>query len=84
MSINILWGIIQALLLIAKLIIQIVVCKDDTTNVSVYDLLLGGKSYNLSIFFPIKCADKINCKACKAGNILLLIFYLNFLLLIFI
>lgn len=81
MNIYIFFVIVQLILFIAKLVIQLVICKDESMKVSFYDILFG-RYFSLSLFLPIKCRNnKIKCRICKTGNILLLLFYFNFILL---
>jgi len=83
MNLYIFFALVQILLFIIKIVIQLIICKDKSLKVSLYDILFG-KYFNLSLFLPIKCSDnKIECRACRIGNISLLLFYFNFILLFF-
>ena len=74
---------IQALLILSKIIIQFLVVKGNDTKITFYDILFG-RYFGFNIMFPVR-SDNIKLKlACRIANILLVVFYLNFIVFYFI
>ncbi len=74
---------IQALLLLSKIIIQFLVVKGNDIKITFYDILFG-KYFGFNIMLPVRSENTKLKLACRIANILLVVFYLNFIIFYFI
>lgn len=74
------FAVIQALLIVSKIIIQFIVVGQGKITFS--DILFG-KYFGFDIMLPVRTADIKLKLASKIANILLVAFYLNFIVFYF-